>query len=55
MTVTLPGQQPHHFTDLPNANPDFTALTWIGFVSNATDKTVFYLDDVDLSSSAGDQ
>ena len=50
LTVTLPGQPAHHFADLPNVSPDFRALTWIGFISNATEKTVFYLDDVNLSN-----
>ena len=51
LTVILPGQPPRRFDDLPNGSPDFAALTWIGFISNATDKTVFYLDDLDLSHS----
>ena len=49
LTVTLPGLPPRRFESLPNDSPDFAALTWIGFVSNATQKTVFYLDDLDLS------
>ena len=49
LTVTLPGSPPRRFDGLANISPDFDALTWIGFVSNATEKTVFYLDDLDLS------
>lgn len=52
LTVTLPGGPPRTFSDLPNVRPDFTALTWIGFISAATDKTVFYVDDLALSSSS---
>ncbi|MDQ2687017.1 MAG: right-handed parallel beta-helix repeat-containing protein [Armatimonadota bacterium] len=52
LTVTLPGQAPQVFRDLPNGSADFNALTWIGFVSNATDKTIFYLDDVNLTNVA---
>ena len=52
LTVTLPGQPARAFTDLPNGSPDFAALTWIGFISNATDKTVFYLDDLNLANDA---
>ena len=52
LTVSLPGQPPRRFDGLLNGSPDFAALTWIGFVSNATEKTVFYLDDVDLSNKA---
>ena len=51
LTVTLPGQTPRLFDNLPNGSTDFHNLTWIGFVSNATDKTIFYLDDLDLSNS----
>ena len=50
LIVTLPGQPPHRFQNLANGSPDFAALTWVGFVSNATAKTVFYLDDLDLTN-----
>ena len=50
LTVTLPGQPPRRFDALPCGSPDFHALTWIGFISNATTKTVFYLDDMDLKN-----
>ena len=52
LTVTLPGQPPRQFDALPNGSPGFAALTWIGFISDATDKAVFYLDDLDLSNAA---
>lgn len=52
LTVTLPGKPPQVFRNLPNGSADFSALTWIGFVSNANDKTVFYLDDVNLTNAA---
>ena len=51
LTVTMPGQVPRTFADLANGSADFTALTWIGFISNATDKTIFYLDDVNLANA----
>ena len=50
LLVTVPGSPPRRFDGLANISPDFDALTWIGFISNATEKTVFYLDDVDLSN-----
>ena len=49
LTVTLPGSPVRRFDGLPNGSPDFHALTWIGFISDATTKTVFFLDDVALS------
>ena len=50
LTVTLPGSPPRRFDGLANVSPDLDALTWIGFISNATEKAVFYLDDMDLSN-----
>lgn len=53
LIVTVPGHSPYSFSDLPNGTPGFDALTWLGFVSNATEKTAFYLDDLDLSNVPG--
>ncbi|MEN6337192.1 MAG: right-handed parallel beta-helix repeat-containing protein, partial [Phycisphaerales bacterium] len=50
LTVTLPGETARTFTNLKNGNPAFEKLTWLGFVSNATDKTVFYLDNLDVTN-----
>jgi hypothetical protein len=48
LAVTLPGEkEPKRFTDLP-CSPKFKSLYWLGFVSNANDKSVFYIDDVGL-------
>jgi hypothetical protein len=52
MAVTLPGQPPKEFTGLRNANEKFERLTWLGFVSNATKQTVFYLDNLELTNKA---
>jgi len=52
MAVTLPGQQRKEFTGLQNANEKFEQLTWLGFVSNATRQTVFYLDNLELTNEA---
>jgi len=52
LTVTVPGQTPHEFKGLPIGSPGFSALTYIGFISNATTNTAFYLDDVDLVNVA---
>ncbi|MHC4750136.1 MAG: right-handed parallel beta-helix repeat-containing protein [Planctomycetota bacterium] len=48
MTVTLPGRPPKEFKGLKCANNKFDQLTWVGFTSNATKKTVFYLDNLKL-------
>ena len=50
MTVTLPKQTPREFKGLRNANSKFDRLTWVGFTSNATEKTVFYLDNLKLTN-----
>ena len=47
LTVTLPGQQPQKFEKLP-CDPKFKQLQWLGFVSGATEKTIFYVDNVKL-------
>ena len=47
--VTLPGQSPQTFASLP-CDPQWKQLEWLGFVSNADTKTVYYLDNLDLSN-----
>src|SRR5579871_246738 len=49
LEVHVPGDPLRRFTDLPLGSADFHNVTWIGFVSEATDRTVFFLDDIDLS------
>ncbi|MCE5240351.1 right-handed parallel beta-helix repeat-containing protein [bacterium] len=51
LTVTLPGGQPQQFS-LPCVDAKWNKLTWVGFVSNATSKTVLYLDNVKLQNLA---
>jgi hypothetical protein len=48
LTVKLPGQEPKVFKDLAYAKPNFRKLTWVGFTSNATEKTSFFLDNFAL-------
>ncbi|MBN1359697.1 MAG: right-handed parallel beta-helix repeat-containing protein [Sedimentisphaerales bacterium] len=50
LVVTLPGQEPKRFEKLKNGNTSFEELTWLGFVSNATAKTVFYLDNLRIDN-----
>jgi hypothetical protein len=49
VVVTLPGQPPKRFADLP-CHPAWKHLDWLGFVSNANGKSVFYLDNLTLSN-----
>jgi hypothetical protein len=53
LRVTLPGQPPREFRGLAMGNPRFKKLDWIGFTSNATYATTFYLDNLVLKR-AGD-
>jgi len=50
LTVTLPGQEPKTFQNLKNGSPKFDKLTWLGFISNATKKTTFYIDNLRLTN-----
>lgn len=51
LVVTLPDKAPKTFTKLKNENATtFEQLTWLGFVSNATIKTVFYLDNLQIDN-----
>jgi len=51
MTVTLPGGKATAFEGLSTGSPDWKVLTWCGFSSTATDKRVFYLDNIQLVNS----
>ena len=48
LVVTPPGRAPREFRDLPYSKEGFRKLTWVGFASNATVKTSFFLDDFKL-------
>lgn len=52
LAVTLPGRPARRFTGLKTGSPDWRALDWLGFVSNANARTVFYLDDLQLTNAA---
>ena len=53
IAVTLPGQEARRFAGLKVVTPGWKNLTWVGFVSNATTPTVFYLDNLVLRVSSG--
>ena len=50
LSVTVPGQLPQKFSGLP-CDPKWKRLDWLGFVSNADAKTVYYLDNLTLRNS----
>jgi len=50
MAVTMPGRPARKFEGLKAGNAKFNRLTWLGFSSNATKKTVFYLDNLKLTN-----
>ena len=52
LSVTAPGQPAKVFEKLPNGSPDWKSLQWLGFSSTANAATVFYLDNVELSTTA---
>lgn len=49
LVVTVPGQPPQTLRALACGTPKFQRLDWLGFVSLASSKTVFYVDNVKLS------
>jgi hypothetical protein len=46
LSVQAAGQEARVFTDLASTGRQFVELHWLGFVSTATTKAVFYLDNV---------
>ena len=52
MTVSMPGQAPREFTGLAYGSPQFKELTWMGFSSNATAASVWYLDNFEVEGGS---
>ena len=50
LAVTLPGGETKRFDNLPVGAAGWNKLTWVGFVSNATTKSVFYIDNVKMEN-----
>jgi len=50
LAVTLPSESPKVFKALKNGSSTFEKVTWLGFTSNATDKVVFYLDNLEITN-----
>jgi hypothetical protein len=52
LEVTAPGQPARKFEKIPNGSPDWKKLDWMGFSSTANGAEVFFLDNLDLSTTA---
>jgi hypothetical protein len=48
VSLTVPGQAPQVFGNLPLPGSDFHELHWLGFSSTALANTVFYLDNMKI-------
>lgn len=48
LEVTPAGGAPQTFKSLPNRSKDFKRLQWFGFISMATNQTVFHIDNIQL-------
>jgi len=49
LRVNIPGQKPLRFAGLKHRSEKFKTLNWVGFTSNNTHKTSFYLDNIKLN------
>jgi hypothetical protein len=50
LAVSPTGGARREFSGLKNGSSDWKTLEWLGFVSNATEKTTFYLDNLELTN-----
>jgi len=48
LTLRVPGEDPKTFNEVPCQSEKFKKIEWLGFVSNANGKAVFYLDNLRL-------
>ena len=55
LTVTPAGQPPREFRNIDNGSRAFEHLTWLGFTSNATSESVFYVDNLSVENHRGSQ
>ena len=51
LAVRLPGEDAKRFSGFKTGSPKWQGLRWLGFGSRATKKTVFYLDNLELTNS----
>lgn len=50
LAVTLPGQKRTRFEGLRHDGWGFLRPTWLGFMSNANSRTVFSVDNLELTN-----
>jgi hypothetical protein len=50
LAVTLPSGEVKRYSDLPVGTAGWNKLTWVGFVSNATINSAFYIDNVKMQN-----
>jgi len=55
LAATLPGEKPNEFKALKNHSAEWKELHWLGFSSTATEKAVFYLDNLELTNSLAER
>lgn len=55
LKVTPEGEPAKEFKGLPCRHPDMKSLGWVGFISNADEKTAFYLDDLAILTDSLDR
>lgn len=51
LAVTLQGAEPKRFSGLKFGSPETRSVTWIGFISGGSHKSVYYVDNVRLCNS----
>jgi hypothetical protein len=51
LRVTPAGRPTQEFKDLPFRSAAMKTLDWVGFISGATEKTEFYLDNLAITTS----
>ena len=50
LRVTPEGEATKEVANLPFRHADMQTLDWVGFISNATEKTEFYLDELNITT-----
>ncbi|NOY80253.1 MAG: right-handed parallel beta-helix repeat-containing protein [Kiritimatiellaeota bacterium] len=55
LRLTVPGAPPRIFRGIHPAGKEFRELQWLGFVSNATTRAVFYIDNVKVRRMTGER
>jgi hypothetical protein len=54
LKVTAEGEASKEFPRLAFKNPDVRTLDWVGFISDANEKTAFYLDELSILTDSPD-